>query len=554
MPSTKTPTRFALTLLAATCLTPIGPATAAPGDRLGPEFQVNSFTTGDQAAPAIAMDPDGDFVVAWSGCPVDSYSYNIWDLCDVFAQRYDAAGRPQGAEFRVNTTTANYQGGAAVALAPDGDFVVVWSGYGPGDNSGIFAQRYNVAGDPQGGEFRVNTTTVDSQFVPSVAMDADGDFVVAWKGQRVVSSRIHYDVVAQRYDAAGLPQGDEFQVGTTNSVGFFPPSVARAAEGQFVVAWGNASSAFVRRYDASGVPQGDELQVPESRFPGAVAMDSDGDFVVVWGTSIVLGQRYSAAGDPTGGQFTITTLRKVMGHQPDVAMDADGDFAVVWFGYGPGDSYGAVARRYSAAGEPQGGEFQVNTFTTGGQFTPTVAMDADGDFVVAWTDSYGQDGDGTGIFAQRFDGAERVAGDFDGDGKADLLWRNTATGQTSVWLMDGETRLAGRSIGTPTLAWQIAGTGDFNGDGKSDVLWRNSETGNTVVWQMDGLELADARSIGAPPLAWTVEQLRDTSGDGLSDIVWRNSETGATVVWRMSGFTMTAAEPIGKVGSDWELH
>src|SRR5260370_37227584 len=56
--------------------------------------------------------------------------------------------------------------------------------------------------------------------------------------------------------------------------------------------------------------------------------------------------------------------------------------------------------------------------------------------------------------------------DFDGDGKADILWRNTTTGQVYEWLLNGTSVIGGGSIGTGTLDWQIAGIGDVNGDGK----------------------------------------------------------------------------------------
>src|SRR5436190_166400 len=94
---------------------------------------------------------------------------------------------PVGGEFRVNSYTTNHQTNAAVALDGDGDFVVAWqdgpSGTGDGQDGsswGIYAQRYNALGVPLGPEFRVNTTTTNAQINPAVSADAAGDFVVAW--------------------------------------------------------------------------------------------------------------------------------------------------------------------------------------------------------------------------------------------------------------------------------------------------------------------------------------------------------------------------------------
>src|SRR2546423_1494815 len=88
---------------------------------------------------------------------------------------------PVGGEFRVNSYTTSVQRSGKAAFDAAGDFVVVWQSSGQdGDGYGIYAQRYSSAGVPQGGEFRANTSTTGHQAGPAVAMDAAGDFVIAW--------------------------------------------------------------------------------------------------------------------------------------------------------------------------------------------------------------------------------------------------------------------------------------------------------------------------------------------------------------------------------------
>lgn len=88
------------------------------------------------------------------------------------------AATPIGTEFRVNTTVTNTQTFSSVATDADGDFVVAWHSNQDGVSFDVYAQRYSAAGVPQGSEFRVNTTTANTQAYPSVGMDADGDFVI----------------------------------------------------------------------------------------------------------------------------------------------------------------------------------------------------------------------------------------------------------------------------------------------------------------------------------------------------------------------------------------
>jgi hypothetical protein len=87
------------------------------------------------------------------------------------------------------------------------------------------------------------------------------------------------------------------------------------------------------------------------------------------------------------------------------------------------------------------------------------------------------------------------AGEFNADGKADLLWRNRATGEVAIWLMDG-TRFNGGATLLADPNWRVAKVGNFNGDvgaggrPKHDLLWRNLATGDHAVWLMNGSAFA----------------------------------------------------------------
>ncbi|HEX6572900.1 MAG TPA: VCBS repeat-containing protein, partial [Steroidobacteraceae bacterium] len=127
--------------------------------------------------------------------------------------------------------------------------------------------------------------------------------------------------------------------------------------------------------------------------------------------------------------------------------------------------------------------------------------------------------------------------DLDGDGHADLLWRNTATGDVSVWLMNGTAIDQADVVWTGvSLEWQIVATRDLDGDCRSDLLWRHSTTGDVSVWLMNGTAIKQA-AIWWPgvPLAWQVVAVRDLDGDGKPDLLWRNTVTGDVSVWLLDG-------------------
>jgi hypothetical protein len=192
----------------------------------GPEFRVNSYWTFNQAAPSVAADPAGNFVVVWS----NQYQYSNWE---VFGQRYAASGAPLGPEFRVNTNAAGNQGGAAVATDPSGNFVVAWSSDFSGD-PGLFGQRFASSGAPIGPEFRINTYTPGLHYDPGIAVDAAGNFVIVWFDG---PSATVGDVFGQRYSSVGVPDGPEFRVNTTTTDWQRDPSVASTPNGIFLVTW-----------------------------------------------------------------------------------------------------------------------------------------------------------------------------------------------------------------------------------------------------------------------------------------------------------------------------
>ncbi|HEY3203775.1 MAG TPA: S-layer homology domain-containing protein [Thermoanaerobaculia bacterium] len=430
-------------------------AVAAQTPLLGPEFPVNAYTTGSQKRPAVAIDPNGNFIVTWHSNNQDGSQLGV------FAQRYDIFGAPQGPEFQVNTTTTGYQYEPSVATDNAGDFVIVWASDSlDGSDSGIAGQRYDSAGNPLGGEFQINTYTTDYQFAPRVAMSAAGSFVVVWTstGQDGSSD----GVFGQRYDGSGAAQGLEFQVNTTTTDYQEKPAVATDAAGDFVVVWDSGSAAtgydvFAQRYSSSGMLLGTEFRVNAytgvaARNP-AVATDNDGDFVVVWqqydasGVGI-FGQRFESSGIPEGSQFQINTFTVGPQRRPAVALDANHEFVVCWESRGQDDptdpnTFGIFGQRFGDPNVPVGSEFPLNVFTTGDQQRPAVAMNGSGNFVVAW-DSLGQDGSGYGILARRseFHAAQPMAVDAHGSGATSNLngvlepgetvgvepsWQNTLT-------------------------------------------------------------------------------------------------------------------------------
>ena len=143
--------------------------------------------------------------------------------------------------------------------------------------------------------------------------------------------------------------------------------------------------------------------------------------------------------------------------------------------------------------------------------------------------------------------------DFDGDGKADLVWRNTSNGSTAIWLLDGTTIASTGFPGGVPAAWQIVGVGDVNADGKADVIWRNSTSGTVAVWLMDGVTITSTGFPGSASTEWEIQDVGDVDGDGKADLVWRNTSNGSTAIWSLDGAAIASTGFPGGVPAAWQI-
>ena len=318
-----------------------------------------------------------------------------------------------------------------------------------------------------GGEQQVNSFITGAQELPAMATLSTGGYVIVWESDNQDGGG--EGVFGQRFDGNGVMVGPEFLVNTTLLGEQQRPKVAALNGGEFVVSWDDGSRIYVQRFNADGNPVGDEIQVntlvASTQWDSSVVGLNDGSFVVAWSAFAsgasgdgsgygIVAQRYDATGNPLGGNFIVNTTTSGYQQQPRMASLDDGGFVVVWddgltSGTGDGSGAGVSGQRYDAAGNEVGSEFQVNTETSGNQDTPVVAGLVGGGFVVAW-ESAGQDGGGDGIYAQRFDAAGNpVDSEF-------RVNETTSSDQTIPEI----TALANGGF---VITWQGNGTGDSSG-------------------------------------------------------------------------------------------
>lgn len=376
----------------------------------GAEFQVNTHTSNDQKNAAIAMSPDGSFVVVWSSYGQDGNSNGI------FAQRFDPSCTPVGKEFQVNAASSGNQAEPAVVMDAAAGFAVCWQG--PASvadaNEDVFVRRFDPNGLPEGRESRVNSYTTGKQLNARAAIGGDSTLIIVWESADLPDEGDR-SICGQRYDASGAKLGAEFVVHQDASV-YRSPDVAADANGNFVVVWMRdmrSNSIKARLFSADGAAASDTIEVSTAAFNSvtqpSVAMDAAGFFVAAWdgdpdlaGRDDIHARLFDPNGTPLGEQFTVNTILDGAQQYPQAAMNGRGEFVIVWESrIDPNDANqrDIFGQRFDELSQPLGGQFQLNTFVKGDQRYPAVAMRRDGRFVAVWQ-SDGQDGSRYGIFAE----------------------------------------------------------------------------------------------------------------------------------------------------------
>jgi uncharacterized protein (DUF2141 family) len=146
-------------------------------------------------------------------------------------------------------------------------------------------------------------------------------------------------------------------------------------------------------------------------------------------------------------------------------------------------------------------------------------------------------------------GTAKVRADYNGNGKSDILLRDT-TGGIGAWLMNGATISTAGFVGAAG-AFTVAGIGDFNNDGKGEVLLRDP-SGNIGLWQLNGTTLTAGFFVGSPGGTYTVAGVGDLNGDSKDDIILRDG-TGTIGVWFMNGNIITGGALIGSPGGSYNV-
>lgn len=357
------------------------------GRHLSLEMHVNQFLPREQAQPAVAIDANGDAWISWHSVGQDGNGVSVYARrfeIDADAATPEERLKPLGDEFRVNDLIGATCHGAVIAAADDGQVLAVWNQTQEDGQEDLMGRLFTHSGEAVGASFRLDVEHLNGTERLASVVGGQNDFLAAWAriNRHGTPESIQGARIAPRQQAApfaadaALPSAvcQVFAIASGDDAFVIEPSIDRAADGSFVVAWmssqnGDTYEVMAQRFGADGIalakPMVVEAGGSDSRSGVQVAVAPDGRFVVTYNVH--------EAKIPSG-----TSSR-------------------------PGRAIDIRAQRFAADGTAMDSGFQLNQVSEGEQ-TMQVGINAkhllwtaQDQIVAAWHGNTGQDGRGIGL-------------------------------------------------------------------------------------------------------------------------------------------------------------
>ena len=341
------------------------------GTAADPDSEVGvSVSSGDNKKPQVAAGPNGGVAVAWE--------YKSDDV--IHLRLFDASMTALTGEILVSDFSGEHKE-PDIASTLSGAITIVWE---EKDGHDIWARQFTSSGVAVSAAFQVSESTEENK-KPEVAIAGDGSFIVTWE-EKIGSG--NSNVLARRFDAAGLALGPEFEVDQQNDENK-ECDVAASSDGSFVVTWENKSekAIYARMFNSSGIAEGDEFVVHtggDSKKP-KIGVTSDGGFVVGWEyktEKAAYARRYDGDGAALGAAFEVAP--SLSGEQKSIAISVftTGAFAIAWEDK---DAEHVYMKRFNASGVAVTTALQVDIESEDPK-EPAILLRANSAASVIWKD------------------------------------------------------------------------------------------------------------------------------------------------------------------------
>ena len=416
------------------------------GEKIDSNFVINDFQGSYRYSPAVASDSSGNFAVTWydyrnnfaqvyaqrfindsaSGNNVKisedeltgSKSYISCGMNDgdyltaawldygdpteyrIFSRMFDPYNQPASPSTRVDIDSlSSSETNPTLAVMNDGSFIITWT-----DTRNrlykTYFQRYDAEGNPLG--TNINNDDKGTQYDPKIALLKDGNFLLIWKEY----SRNIYnqsEILGQKYFKTGEKIGDTFIISSVNREGeAYDPDVCSNSNGDVVVTWqkryGSIYSIVAEKFDNDGNIVKNNFLVTDDttsyKYRPKAGIDSLGNFAITYYSyknknyDIFL-HRYNSSGDELDSAIVVNDDKTHSSqYYPDISVNPAGDCIVTWYDYRAPN--GVYFQEYKNIGSINSFQKVDSNMTVAdyviSNCTPTISLQANGEFVISWTE------------------------------------------------------------------------------------------------------------------------------------------------------------------------
>ena len=489
---------------------------ASDGTAVGNDFILDTSTFGSQQEPGIAALADGRYVIAWP-----SFDGGDGSGSCIRARMYNLDGTPSGNDFVVNTIGTGNQFNPTIAAQGNDRFVISWNSFDAGDGSGscVRSQVFDAS---------VFSGTVGDDIYHGASF---GDAITGGQGGDTLYGEGGNDRISGDSGNDSLLGGD----GNDTLYGGADNDTLLGGNGDDLLIGGTGNDTID---GGAGI---DTAVYSTTRAGATITRNANGSTAINAGADGI-----DTLSNVEWAQFS--DARVWLGNPVKHDFNGDGRSDILWratngdvylwsFGAGlvhPGTDLGIVPTNYSIAG----------TGDLNGDGKVDALWRSDTGDVYLWNSANGGigtpgglTGNDIGIVPLSYTVA--ALADFNGDGKADVL-RRVDTGDVYLWNSSGGGigsvgGFNGIDLGIVPLSYQIAAAADFNGDGKADVLWR-SDTGDVYLWNSTGGGIGTTNGLngidlGIVPLDYRIAGTGDFNNDVRADILFRSTSSGDAYLW-----------------------
>lgn len=342
------------------------------------DFQVtDAINDSEPEDPKIAIGPDGSFIIAWDDHRREK-EIGYYALEDVYAQRFNSNGVPQGKNFQVNDDVGIYEHCSPdVVIGPEGQSLIVWMDERNGQ-ADIYAQRYDESGNKIGVNFQVNDDeSLKDQWLPAIAMDSQGQSIAVWFDER----NGNQEIFGQKFNPSGEKEGNNFRVSDNRNTRKDWPSIAANTKGLFGVIWqeekDDSLSIRIQFYNLNAERIGNNRIITDTllihTYLPQIGINEDGSYLVIGAgkrerdpdETDIYGQFYNQDGEEILKKFIVNYISSYSVRAQSLSLAPEGHFVVVW-GDNLGNTYrrDVFGQRFDKFANRIGGNFRINNDLT----------------------------------------------------------------------------------------------------------------------------------------------------------------------------------------------